>query len=342
MTNTLSCRTGPRRVFLYIVVVVVLALTATRPVHALEHEEMETIIMGSVDSSHDGDDARTVLDWGRSILQFSNQTASNSSSDLICCCPVGGGLYRAFDYEEPSPSVSCCCNTTDVCTECSQTDSFNSVCGSGQVCGILLLMATLIGTLAVTICVTGVFLTRRRRLRNATLDQFVSGSTAVGGLQQVQRSQIVNISEDQLKELYITQVPEGSHGGEIKECPICLDSVPVENGIWSTFPCGHGSCTICVNDLLRHSSRRVNSTTAAVLCPLCRTLAVAPMGEDNEPHIHVQNVVDDDDQGERDEDQGERDEEQPVDVVEDVEPQHVQNTPEPVEVVVVEDNPRQP
>lgn len=332
MTNTLSCRTGTRRVFLYIAL---LLLTATISVHAVEHgrmhDEIETI-MGSVESSHDSEDALRVLDWGRSILQFSNQT-SNSSSDLICCCPVGGGLYRAFDYEDPSPSVSCCCNTTDVCTECSQSESFNSVCGSGQVCGILLLMATLIGTLAVTICVTGVFLTRRRRQRNATLDQFVSGSTAVGGLQQVQRSQIVNISEDQLKELYITQVPEGNIGGEIKECPICLDSVPVENGIWSTFPCGHGSCTICVNDLLRHSSRRVNSTTAAVLCPLCRTLAVAPMGEDNEPHIHVQDVDDDEEQ--------QRDEEQTVDAVED-DGQNVQSTPEPVEVIVVEDNPRQP
>jgi len=203
-------------------------------------------------------------------------------------------------------------------------------------------MATLIGTLAVTICVTGVFLARRRRMRNATLDQFVSASTA-SGVQQIQRSQVLNISEDQLKELYITQVPEGEYGGEIKECPICLDSVPVENGIWSKFPCGHGSCTICVNDLLRHSSRRVNSTTCAVLCPLCRTLAVATTGEGDEPQIQVQEVDDDVEQQRERNDEAENEgtsapeQVQTVDLVEDAEQL---GTAEPVEVVVIEESQR--
>lgn len=306
-----------------------------------------------------------LFEHGRSILQFTNDTNQGESSgngdsyDMVCCCPVGSGQYKSYEYVDPPPSDSCCCDTTSVCTQCSESDSFNSVCGSGQVCGILLLMATLIGTLALTICVTGVFLARRRRQRNATLDQFVSGVMASGS-PQIQRDQVINISEDQLKELYITQVPQGEHRGEIKECPICLDSVPVENGIWSTFPCGHGSCTICVNDLLRHSSRRVNSTTSAVLCPLCRTLAVAPMDGSNEPRIQIHDVNEDiDEEGEREE-TGENDtaldreidglmnsqHEEAVEVVEDVEELHDEamrvQEQTPISIVIVDDDHQPP
>lgn len=298
MANTLWHRTDKIQALSSLLISVTIFISRCKDVLGLHSnvERMQQARLSHEDSSLDREDyySLAVATSGRSLLQFSNQSASNDSSidELVCCCPVGGGQYRSFDYEYPAPSASCCCNSTDICTLCSQSESFNSVCGSGQVCGILLLMATLIGTLAVTICVTGVFLARRRRQRNATLDQFVSPSTTPGG-QPVQRTQMLHISEDQLKELYIAQVPEGEHGGEIKECPICLDSVPVENGIWSRFPCGHGSCTMCVNDLLRHSSRRVNATTAAVLCPLCRTLAVAPIEEGNEPCVRVQDVDDD-------------------------------------------------
>jgi hypothetical protein len=334
MTSTLSCRTRILRVFLCLLSIAIYSSSICNCLET-ERDRLEPEdVMGDVEMSRGPISSPAFLGSGRSILQFSNQS-NDSSSDLVCCCPVGGGQYRPFDYEFPSPSASCCCNTTDVCTQCSSSESFNSVCGSGQVCGILLLMATLIGTLAVTICVTGVFLARRRRQRNATLDQFVSVSTA-SGVQHARRSQILNISEDQLKELYIAQVPEGEHVEEIKECPICLDSVPVENGIWSIFPCGHGSCTICVNDLLRHSSRRVNSTTCAVLCPLCRTLAVAPTGEQNEPRIRVQGVEDDVEQQRemQNEDIPAPEEQvQTVDVVEDAEQL---DTAEPVEIVVVE------
>mmetsp|Transcript_8107 Transcript_8107/g.16267 ORF Transcript_8107/g.16267 Transcript_8107/m.16267 type:complete len:350 (+) Transcript_8107:84-1133(+) len=220
---------------------------------------------------------------------FQNTTQDDTPFDMICCCPIGAGQYRAYKYEYPPPSAGCCCNTTDVCTLCSESNAFGSVCGSGQVCGILLLMSALIGTLAVTICVTGVFMARRRRQRRVTLDQFVSGHVPAS---QANRPsvQMIEIPNDQLKEIHIKQVPENEENGEAKECPICLDTVPVHTGIWSEFPCGHGSCTLCVNDLLRHSSRRVNSNTVAVLCPLCRTLAVAEMSSENEPHIEVRDV----------------------------------------------------
>ena len=223
---------------------------------------------------------------------FQNTTDDGTPFDMICCCPIGAGQYRAYKYEYPPPSAGCCCNTTDVCTLCSESNAFGSVCGSGQVCGILLLMSALIGTLAVTICVTGVFMARRRRQRRVTLDQFVSGHVQ-GPASQANRPsvQMIEIPNDQLKEIHIKQVPENEENGEVKECPICLDSVPVHTGIWSEFPCGHGSCTLCVNDLLRHSSRRVNSNTVAVLCPLCRTLAVAEMSSENEPRIEVREVV---------------------------------------------------
>lgn len=221
---------------------------------------------------------------------FQNTTEDDTPFDMICCCPIGAGQYRAYKYEYPPPSAGCCCNTTDVCTLCSESNAFGSVCGSGQVCGILLLMSALIGTLAVTICVTGVFMARRRRQRRVTLDQFVSGHVPAS---QANRPsvQMIEIPNDQLKEIHIKQVPENEENGEAKECPICLDTVPVHTGIWSEFPCGHGSCTLCVNDLLRHSSRRVNSNTVAVLCPLCRTLAVAEMSSDNEPRIEVRDVA---------------------------------------------------
>jgi hypothetical protein len=264
--------------------------------------------LGPDDPSFDVEDASSrdtskVLLFSRKLQQFTNDTQeSDSPFDLICCCPTTSGTYQSFQYENPPPAPTCCCNTTDVCTQCSGQTSFSSVCGSGQICGILLLMAALIGTLALTICVTGVFLARRRRGRRVTLDQFMTGGTVSARTSSIGRPavQMIQIPADQLKEIYIKQVAhDPEHARDPRECPICLDTVPVTTGIWSQFPCGHGSCTMCVNDLLRHSSRRVNERTVAVLCPLCRTLAVAPMGEDNEPQIEMQEVVDEDQQNDQ-------------------------------------------
>jgi len=66
-----------------------------------------------------------------------------------------------------------------------------------------------------------------------------------------------------------------------KECPICLDTVSLYSNTWAVFPCTHGCCKTCFTDLLRHSSRRVNNDSAvwAIMCPLCRKMAVAPEGE---------------------------------------------------------------
>lgn len=147
-------------------------------------------------------------------------------------------------------------------------------------CGILLLMSALVGTLVVAVCITGVFLARRRRRRDSTLDLIIQSSRARGAQIQRPGSQMIQIPNDQLDELYIGK-PKAADEGETKECPICLDSVCVDNATWAAFPCGHGCCQPCAEDLLRHSSRQVNATTVAVLCPLCRKLAVAPKGDCN-------------------------------------------------------------
>jgi hypothetical protein len=215
---------------------------------------------------------------------------SDASRERICCCQLAGmdydttGTYQTYQYQDTAPA-GCCCGVPgtdcpDLCPAAST--SFSSVCGSGQVCGILLLMAALIGTLAVTICITGVLLARRRRQR-ATLDQFLV--PAGDSVHTPRMVSVVRIPTEQLKDLEIKDVDcaeesptddgDEEHGGAGQtECPICLE--PSAHRVMSAFPCGHSCCRECCADLLRHSSRVVNSTTLAVLCPLCRKLAVGP------------------------------------------------------------------
>jgi len=107
---------------------------------------------------------------------------------------------------------------------------------------------------------------------------------------------MIQISDDQLEELYIGK-PKAAEEGETKECPICLDSVCVDDATWAAFPCGHGCCQPCAEDLLRHSSRQVNATTVAVLCPLCRKLAVAPKGVNSSvAGVHVVSIEEEQEQ----------------------------------------------
>lgn len=217
-----------------------------------------------------------------------NETNPFVDDPLVCCCQRMYGTERR-EYQQPEP-VGCCCGTVSEC--CPQESDFGVVCGSGQVCGILLLMSALVGTLVVAVCITGVFLARRRRRRDSALDLIIQSSRAHGAQIQIQRpgSQMIQIPNDQLDELYIGK-PKAAEEGETKECPICLDPVCVDDATWAAFPCGHGCCQPCAEDLLRHSSRQVNATTVAVLCPLCRKIAVAPKGDcdgnNNAAGVHV-------------------------------------------------------
>ena len=223
---------------------------------------------------------------------LANPFSQNADADgsKICCCQVSNSSsYSAFQYQDPAtaPSECCCGEPGQECPDLCASSNFTSVCGSGQVCGILLLMAALVGTLAITICITGVFLARRRRQRNAT-DQFLT-SFSQSGRATVQQANIVRIPDEQLKDLLIkdvdmdenrgsadpqAEVDEEQGGVRQVECPICLE--PVEHQVVSEFPCGHTCCRGCRDDLVHHSSRVVNASTVAILCPLCRKLAVAP------------------------------------------------------------------
>ncbi len=198
-------------------------------------------------------------------------------SSKICCCQLANSSsYSAFKYQDPAtaPSECCCGEPGQECPDLCASSTYTSVCGSGQVCGILLLMAALVGTLAITICITGVFLARRRRQRNST-DQFLT-SFSQSGRGPVQQVNIVRIPDEQLKDLEVKDVGIDEEQGALgqAECPICLETV--EHQVVSEFPCGHACCRGCRDDLVRHSSRVVNASTVAILCPLCRKLAVAP------------------------------------------------------------------
>lgn len=246
-------------------------------------------------------DTATTNDAPMATSSPSNDTANpfdDTTSDArICCCQLSNSTsYSAFVYQEYAPP-ECCCGVpgTDCPDLCRTSSSFSSVCGSGQVCGVLLLMAALIGTLAVTICITGVFLARRRRQRAHLQQFFLAGGQAGGaGIGSVQRINVVQIPDEQLKDLEIKDkeledvslpTPTSHHGSSVDEeqgrgamlqteCPICLE--PIEHRIVSEFPCGHTCCRGCRDDLVYHSSRVVNASTVAILCPLCRKLAVAP------------------------------------------------------------------
>lgn len=154
------------------------------------------------------------------------------------------------------------------------------ICGGGQVCGILMLLSALVAVLVLSVCVTGSYFARRRRQNILALhaaNTAAAGGAAPGMYRPA--SQALEIPPDQLESLRVraAAIPEGEDPAEsMKECPICLDTVALHPDTWAVFPCTHGCCRPCLGDLMRLSSRRVNSNTLAVLCPLCRKIAVAP------------------------------------------------------------------
>ncbi len=182
-------------------------------------------------------------------------------------------------YTQPAPS-GCCCGSRSDC--CSSGGLVNVICGGGHVCGILMLLSALIAMLVLSVCITGTFISRRRR---AAALAAAHGGTIVP--QRRPSMPVVTIPEDQIEALMVRPATaaaaavegleaDAEAGPENKECPICLDGVDVTPDRWAVFPCSHGCCRPCLNDLLRHSSRRINPTTMALLCPLCRKVAVAP------------------------------------------------------------------
>jgi hypothetical protein len=251
-----------------------------------------TLAVSTMPHSRAQNDTNAALDTNGTVGSSSTDVNPFSQDDgtKICCCQLANSTsYAAYQYQDPMTAPSeCCCGTPgEDCPDLCESTSFSSVCGSGQVCGILLLMAALVGTLAVTICITGVFLARRRRQRN-NLDQFFTAA-AQAGQPAIQHVSIVRIPDEQLKDLEIKDKDMDEYRGSSDqnssvdeemgnlpqtECPICLE--PVEHQVVSEFPCGHTCCRGCRDDLIHHSSRVVNASTVAILCPLCRKLAVAP------------------------------------------------------------------
>lgn len=181
-------------------------------------------------------------------------------------------------YQKPSPP-NCCCGSPDTC--CPTTSNPTTlVCGGGTVCVIFMLTSILVALLIIAICIMGAYISRRRRRRAmlASIPQAAAGANSGSpSFATPPGIQMVQILPEQLETLSV-RPPDASDLGTSKECPICLDVIGVHTDTWTGFPCGHGCCTPCLNDLLRHSSRPVNRSTLAILCPLCRKLAVAPSG----------------------------------------------------------------
>ena len=284
----------------WVALAVALALAAGRMPQSRAQNETSTALVAANNNNNNNNNGTDA-----------NPFSQDDDGAKICCCQLSNtSSYSAFEYQDPSTAPSeCCCGAPGVdCPDSCASSSFSSVCGSGQVCGILLLMAALVGTLAITICITGVFLARRRRQRHNT-DQFLM-SLSQSGRASVQQVNIVRIPDEQLKDLEIKdidieenlgsadphgRVDEEQGGVRQAECPICLE--PVEHQVVSEFPCGHTCCRGCRDDLVHHSSRIVNASTVAILCPLCRKLAVAPSPagasrRSRQQVVLVQSVVD--------------------------------------------------
>lgn len=199
---------------------------------------------------------------------------SNDSS-LACCCRSGNTAYEE-PYQTPPPA-GCCCGSRTTC--CQTGGLVNMICGGGQVCGILMLLSALVAVLVLSVCVTGSYFARRRRQNVLALH--AANTTAGGPTMGMYRpaSQALEIPPDQLELLRVrpaVALEGGEESDTTKECPICLDTVALHPDTWAVFPCTHGCCRPCLGDLMRLSSRRVNDNTLAVLCPLCRKIAVAP------------------------------------------------------------------
>jgi hypothetical protein len=171
-----------------------------------------------------------------------------------------------------------------------------------------MLLSALIAVLVLSVCMTGTFYARRRRRQLLAMHGATGGlpNGAIGGVGVGRRPiEQITMNEADIPGLRVkygveNTVPiEGEAGeagedadgtttttagtiseAETKECPICLDTVSLHSDTWAVFPCTHGCCRPCFSDLLRHSSRRVNNSAVwAVMCPLCRKIAVAPEGE---------------------------------------------------------------
>lgn len=61
---------------------------------------------------------------------------------------------------------------------------------------------------------------------------------------------------------------------EITECPICLESVDFEHGVY-TFMCGHKIHVDCTNKYVEYIVQTSN-TNRDIKCPICRSSLLLP------------------------------------------------------------------
>ena len=166
---------------------------------------------------------------------------------------------------QPSP-LGCCCGTKVKC--CTRGGLIQVMCKGNYACGVGLLITILLGGIVVTVCVGGTWANRRRRRHGA--DNPAAVAAANGSSRGLRPSALmVDIPRDQLQALTVGP-PRPAQCGSPQECAICLETMNVDEENWTRFPCAHGCCKTCLSDLLHYTSRNVNPTTLALLCPLCR------------------------------------------------------------------------
>ena len=56
---------------------------------------------------------------------------------------------------------------------------------------------------------------------------------------------------------------------EVTECPICLESVDIEHGVY-TFLCGHKIHTDCTEKYIEYTLQTSNNNSD-IKCPVCRS-----------------------------------------------------------------------
>ncbi|KAL4534566.1 hypothetical protein Ndes2526A_g05454 [Nannochloris sp. 'desiccata'] len=241
----------------------------------------------------------------------------SDDSNLVCCCRTAT-IYYEEPYQEPPPPYCCCGSRSNCCRQGSLISIIcggGQVCGILMLLSALIAVLVL----SICMTGTFYARRRRNQLLAAHAASGAAPNGAIGGVGGTgggfHPADQITINETEIPGLRVkyssgcthnAPITEGEgeeaattieHGdisttiapsdtaaaaaAENKECPICLDTVALTSAMWAVFPCTHGCCRSCFSDLLRHSSRRVNNNNAvwAVMCPLCRKMAVAPEGE---------------------------------------------------------------
>ncbi|PSC69058.1 alpha beta-hydrolase isoform B [Micractinium conductrix] len=201
-----------------------------------------------------------------------NGNATSGGGRLVCCC---SDVAHPLPYR-PQDDSSCCCGLESDC--CAASDPISRMCTDKSGCGVVFIISGVGILCLLTSCAaTGVLCRRCRRVSGEEEQPREAAGQPRRTAEDLECAGVMAMPPEKQAEVAVHGAAPGDAGfGASHECVICLEAVAVGPASWRTFPCHHGVCARCVDDIVRHNRRVMPAYNRVLHCPLCRKLAIVP------------------------------------------------------------------